>query len=117
LPTNTGLFQHTNGNFYGTVSKGGNLTNAGTAFSLSTGLAPFVTTVPGFAAAGAAVQILGTNLTGATSVSFNGKAAAFNVVSSSEITTTVPAGATTGPLQVVTPGGKLSSNVSFTVVK
>ena len=117
LPTNTGLFQHTNGNFYGTVSKGGNLTNAGTAFSLSTGLAPFVTTVPGFAATGTAVQILGTNLTGATSVSFNGKAAAFNVVSSSEITATVPARATTGPVQVVTPGGTLSSNVSFTVVK
>jgi uncharacterized repeat protein (TIGR03803 family) len=117
LPTNTGLFQHTNGNFYGTVSKGGNLTNAGTAFSLSTGLAPFVTTVPGSGSAGAAVQILGTNLIGATSVSFNGKAAAFSVVSGSEISATVPAGTTTGSVQVVTPGGTLSSNVSFTVMR
>ena len=117
LPSNTGLFQHTNGAFYGTVSKGGNLTNAGTAFSLSTGLAPFVMTVPVTGNAGTAVQILGTNLTGATSVSFNGKAAAFTVVSSSEITATVPAGATTGPVRVVTPGGTLSSNVSFTVLK
>ena len=116
LPSNTGLVQHTNGNFYGTVSKGGNLTNAGTAFSLSTGLAPFVMTVPGAGSAGAAVQILGTNLTGATSVRFNGKAAAFDVLSSSEITATVPAGATTGAVQVVTRGGTLSSNVSFTVL-
>jgi uncharacterized protein (TIGR03437 family) len=74
-------------------------------------------TVPVTGNAGTAVQILGTNLTGATSVSFNGKAAAFTVVSSSEITATVPAGATTGPVRVVTPGGTLSSNVSFTVLK
>jgi len=37
------------------------------------------------------------------------------VVSSSEITTTVPAGATTGTVQVVTPNGTLSSNVPFRV--
>jgi uncharacterized repeat protein (TIGR03803 family) len=116
LPSNTGLVQHTNGNFYGTVSKGGNLTNAGTAFSLSTGLAPFVMTVPVSGNVGAAVQILGTNLTGATSVSFNGKAAAFTVVSSSEITANVPAGAATGLVRVATPGGVLSSNVSFRVL-
>ena len=66
---------------------------------------------------GAAVTILGTNLTGATSVSFNGTAATFTVVSKSEImTTTVPTGATTGPVQVVTPSGTLTSNESFQVV-
>jgi hypothetical protein len=37
------------------------------------------------------------------------------VVSSSEITTTVPAGATTGTVQVVTPNDTLSSNVPFRV--
>jgi uncharacterized protein (TIGR03437 family) len=61
------------------------------------------------------VKILGTNLTGSTSVTFNGTAATFTVKSSSEITTTVPAGATSGTVQVVTPGGTLSSNVTFTV--
>jgi uncharacterized protein (TIGR03437 family) len=65
---------------------------------------------------GATVNILGTNLTGATSVTFNGTAATFAVVSSSEITTNVPAGATTGEVKVVTPGGTLSSNVSFRVL-
>jgi uncharacterized protein (TIGR03437 family) len=64
---------------------------------------------------GAAVNILGTNLTGDTSVSFNGTAATFTVVSSSEITTNVPADATTGEVKVVTPSGMLSSNVSFRV--
>ena len=69
-----------------------------------------------FGLVGAAVKILGTNLTGATGVSFNGTAAAFNVVSSSEITTKVPAGATTGKVEVVTPSGTLSTMVSYTVL-
>jgi len=64
---------------------------------------------------GAAVQILGTDPTGAASVSFNGVEAAFAVVSPTLITTTVPTGATTGQVQVTTPGGTLSSNVAFRV--
>ena len=87
----------------------------GTVFSLSVGLGPFVETQPTSGKVGAAVKILGTNLTGATSVTFNGTAAAFKVVSSSLITATVPAGATTGKVQVVTPSGTLSSNVPFRV--
>jgi uncharacterized protein (TIGR03437 family) len=65
---------------------------------------------------GGLVKILGTDLTGATSVSFNGTAAVFAVVSPSLITTTVPAGATSGTVQVVTPSGTLSSNVPFLVL-
>jgi hypothetical protein len=41
--------------------------------------------------------------------------ATFTVVSGSEITTTVPVGATTGTVQVVTPSSTLSSNVPFRV--
>ncbi len=61
------------------------------------------------------VKILGSNLTGETSVAFNGTAAAFTVVSRYLVTTTVPVGATTGTVEVVTPGGTLSSNVPFRV--
>jgi hypothetical protein len=64
---------------------------------------------------GAAVTILGTNLTGTTGVTFNGTAATFTVVSSTEIKTTVPSGATTGFVSVVTPGGTLQGNVKFRV--
>ena len=66
---------------------------------------------------GAAVKILGTNLTGATSVTFNGTAAVFMVVSRSLITTTVPEGATTGTVDVTTPNGTLKSNVVYRVTK
>jgi uncharacterized repeat protein (TIGR03803 family) len=108
------LVQDTNGKFYGTTPNGGASGN-GTAFSLSVGLGPFVVTEPTSGAVGAAVKILGTNLTGSTAVTFNGTAAAFTVKTKSEITTNVPTGATTGRVQVVAPGGTLSSNVPFTV--
>jgi uncharacterized repeat protein (TIGR03803 family) len=110
------VVQDTDGTFYGTTNSGGNLTyNAGTVFSLATGLGPFLKTLPTSGKVGAAVRILGTNLTGSTSVTFNGTSAVFKVISSSEITTTVPTGATTGKVQVTTPGGPLTSNVSFRV--
>jgi uncharacterized protein (TIGR03437 family) len=83
--------------------------------SLSEALGPFVETLPASGKVGAVVIILGNNLTGATSVTFNGKAATFRVVSSSEITTTVPSGATTGPVKVKTPSRTLTSNVNFRV--
>lgn len=79
------------------------------------GLGPFVKSLPGSGKAGAAVKILGTNLIGATSVSFNGTAATFTIVSASEISTKVPTGAATGKVQVTTPGGTLLSNVTFRV--
>jgi uncharacterized protein (TIGR03437 family) len=79
----------------------------GTIFSLKLGSAPFIKTVPASGIVGTAVIILGNNLTGATSVTFNGTAALFTVVSSSEITTTVPSGATTGNVLVTTPSGNV----------
>jgi uncharacterized repeat protein (TIGR03803 family) len=110
----SGLVQATSGEFYGTTDIGGSKKD-GTVFSLSLGLGPFVKTQPTSAPVGAAVTILGTSLNGTTTVTFNGTAATFTVASSSEITTTVPTGATTGPIQVVTPGETLLSNVPFTV--
>jgi uncharacterized repeat protein (TIGR03803 family) len=116
------LVQDTNGTFYGTTESGGNDNyhfcggGCGTVFSLSVGLGPFVEVRSASGKEGTTVKILGTRFAGATSVSFNGTAASFNVISSSEITTTVPAGATTGEIKVVTPSGTLSSNVPFHVL-
>jgi len=110
-----GLVQDTNGALYGATSAGG-IPGVGTIFSFDVGLGPFVETEPASGAVGAAVKILGTSLTGSTSVTFNGAGATFTVVSSSEIATTVPTGAATGTVKVVTPGGTLSSNVPFQVL-
>jgi uncharacterized repeat protein (TIGR03803 family) len=110
-----GLLQGTDGTFYGTTGSGG-ADGSGTVFSLAVGLGRFVETRPTSGKAGTSVIILGTNLTGTTGVSFNGTAAAFTVVSKSEIKTTVPAGANTGYVKVTTPSGTLTSNVPFRVI-
>ena len=64
---------------------------------------------------GTSVTITGSNLSGATAVKFNGTTAAFAVNSDTQITATVPAGATTGTISVTTPGGTATSSASFTV--
>lgn len=110
-----GLLQATDGKLYGTTAEGGS-NMGGTVFSVDLSLAPFVITVPTSRKVGTAVTILGTNLTGASSVTFNGVPAAFTVVSATQITTTVPAGAATGSVVVVTPSGTLTSNMPFRVM-
>ncbi len=108
------LIQATNGTFYGVTPDAG-ASNDGTVFSISMGLGPFVETRPTTGKAGTKVAILGNNLTGTTSVTFNGTAATFTVVRGSEITATVPTGATTGKVEVTTPKKTLKSNVAFRV--
>jgi len=120
-----GLVQATDGDFYGASALGGFGSQhlcvpdlgCGSVFRLSVGVGPFVEPQTTLGQVGAAVNVLGTGLTGATSVSFNGTPAVFAVKSASEITTTVPAGATTGKIEVVTPSGTLSSNVPFRVIQ
>ncbi len=93
-PGGSELLQGANGIFYGT--DGGGVYGFGTIFSLNSGLPANVQTVPTTSQAGSTVLILGTNLTGASSVTFNG--------------------ATIGPLQVITPGGMLRTNAAFGIL-
>ena len=72
--------------------------------------------MPASGKVGRSVIILGTNLTGATSVTFNGTPATFALESATAIRATIPTGATTGPVQVVTPSGTLTGNVNFQVL-
>jgi uncharacterized repeat protein (TIGR03803 family) len=111
-----GLIQSTNGQFYGTTYYGGSSGNYGSVFNLTLGLAPFVEAQTDFGKVGGTVIILGNNLIGSTSVTFNGIAAAYHVAASSEITATVPTGATSGVIKVVTPSGTLTSNAPFHVL-
>ncbi|HEY3971908.1 MAG TPA: choice-of-anchor tandem repeat GloVer-containing protein [Candidatus Sulfotelmatobacter sp.] len=110
------LFQATNGTIYGTTTGGENLV-PGNVFSLSNNLSPMVKTVPVAGRVGERVIILGSGLTGSSNVTFNGTPAAFRVASDTEITTTVPTGATSGAVSVVTAAGTLNSNPAFQITK
>jgi uncharacterized repeat protein (TIGR03803 family) len=109
------LIQSTHGLFYGTTSAGGRYTY-GTVFSLDMGLGPFVAFVRSYGKVGQTGGILGQGFTGTTSVSLNGTPADFTVVSDTFIKATVPPGATTGYVTVMTPSGTLTSNVPFRVL-
>jgi hypothetical protein len=70
---------------------------------------------PAFGSAGTTVTITGSAFTTATKVTFNGMAAPLNSVSYSQITTTVPSGATTGPMGVTTKWGTGTSSGPFSI--
>jgi len=112
-----GLLQSTNGNFYGVQFGSQGCSTAAEFYEFNIGLGPFVTTIPSYGKVGAKIIIQGSDLTGSTSVTFNGISAGYTVDSATEITATVPAGGTTGTVTVTTPSGTLDSNVAFTVTK
>ena len=94
------------------TTPGGTVTSASNFTVL---VAPTIASfTPANGPAGTAVTITGAKFSGATAVSFNGTAAAFTVTSDTSIQTTVPAGATTGPVSVTTPGGTATSAANFT---
>jgi hypothetical protein len=93
-------------------------TPGGTTSSLTnfTVAAPTITSfTPTSGPVGTSVKITGTNLTGATAVTFNNVTATFTVNSATQITATVPATATTGKIKITTPGGSVTSTADFVV--
>ena len=112
----TTLVQATDGKFYGTSEEGG-AKGRGTIFSVDLELSPFVKIQPPFGKSGSTLMVLGTGLTGTSEVSFNGTPATFAVVSDTLIRATVPAGAVSGTVTVVTPGGSLPSDLAFRVLR
>src|SRR5207249_3220653 len=70
---------------------------------------------PASGTVGTAVTINGANFTAPVYVKLNGIAAT-GTFNSTTITATVPAGAATGPITVMTPGGTASSRVNFIVL-
>lgn len=95
-----------------TVTTGATTLTSPQTFKVKPGVKSFS---PTSGPVGTAVTITGTELTQATRVTFNGTSATFTVNSDSQITATVPTGATTGKIAVTTKGGSASSTTSFTV--
>jgi uncharacterized repeat protein (TIGR03803 family) len=112
-----GLFQATDGNFYGTTTGGGSGTQRdGTVFSLATGLSPFVKTEPKSAREGATVGIFGQGFTDSSIVQFDGvQSTKIKPYGTTFLTATVPAAALTGSVTVTTGATTLTSNQPFLV--
>ena len=102
----------------GTISVSSNL-GTGSSSSVFIVLVPPAPTITGFSpasgAAGTAVTITGTGFTGVTAVAFNGIAAGYTVNSSTSISTSVPAAATSGPISVSSNLGAAASSSTFIV--
>lgn len=80
------------------------------------GTTPFVTEIiPDIASPGELITLEGINFTGTTAVAFGDANAVFSVTADTQIQVTVPAGASTGPLQFESTQGESTSNVIFTV--
>ena len=97
------------------ITPGGTATSSGTFTFIQ---APTISSfTPSTSGAGVTITITGTNLAGATSVTFGGTAAtSFVVVSATSITAVVASG-TTGTISVITPGGTATSSGTFTFIQ
>jgi len=93
---------------------------AGSAASAANFMVTFIPSISSFSPAsgvvGSNVTITGNNLTGTTSVAFNGVSASFLVDSNTQIQATVPAGATTGKISVTNSDGTGQSTNDFVVI-
>jgi hypothetical protein len=83
---------------------------------VAAGIPCIATVAPATGGVGAAVTITGVNLAGATAVAFHGTTASILTNTATKITTTVPAGATTGTITVTTGGGIATSPTTFKVI-
>src|ERR1700689_5439473 len=90
---------------------------SGLAASASTSKPTIKSVKPTSATIGTEVTISGTNLAGATAVTFNGTVATVISDSKSKVDADVPAGAKTGYIEVTTPGGTAKSASKFKVLK
>ncbi|MEA3189131.1 MAG: endonuclease mitochondrial [Chthoniobacter sp.] len=85
--------------------------------SFTVPISPTITNFqPTSGAVNASVVITGSGLSSATSVTFNGTSAAFAINSDTQITTSVPTGATSGAIGVVTVSGSATAPASFSVL-
>ena len=109
---------HTNGTIYGLTLTGGSLNPAdGVLYSFDAGLKPFASLVVIWSGkVGTPVGILGQGFSTATGVKFGAGTGTFTVVSDTYMIAKPAAGATTGNVTVIEPGGNLVTPQVFKVI-
>jgi len=115
-PLSTPLL-HTNGKIYGLAFHGGSHTSYGTIYSMDAGLSPFASQFVIYSGkVGASVAILGQGFSNATGVKFGAGAGTFVASTDAFMTATIAAGATTGVITVLEPGGNLTTPQKFKII-
>ncbi|MGB9073728.1 MAG: choice-of-anchor tandem repeat GloVer-containing protein [Terriglobales bacterium] len=109
---------HTNGKIYGVTQTGGPQNSTyGVLYSFDDGLKPFASLVVIWSGkVGTSVGILGQGFSTATGVKFGSGAGTFTVVNDTYMVATAAAGATTGNVTVLEPGGNLVTPQVFKVI-
>ncbi|MFN7915671.1 MAG: immunoglobulin domain-containing protein [Vicinamibacterales bacterium] len=103
------------GNYSVVVSNvGGSVTSTTATLTVKTPQPVTTGLTPASGPVGTTVAITGSSLTWTSNVTFNGTGGTFTVQSDSRVNAVVPAGATSGPVVVTSPGGSVSAGV-FTV--
>ncbi len=121
------LVQHTSGPLYGDTVDGGTIIEEngggpgggqGTFYNANanTLLPAYISLVSTAGLVGTQVEVLGQGFLGSANVSFNGVPAASTVVSDTDLLATVPSGANTGQVTVVTSSSSLTSTKIFAVL-
>ena len=94
------------------ITTAGGTATSSESFTVRPNIASFT---PNSGPVGTVVTINGHGFKGAIMVTFNGVPATFEVFSDSQVTATVPAGASTGPIAITTSGGTATSAMKFIV--
>jgi acid phosphatase len=111
--TTQSITVNTTGNYFVTEVGAGNCSKTSNTIIVS---ATQITSVsPASSPAGSTVVISGSNLSGVTSVKFNGISASFTIASSTKINAVVPASATGGFITLSDACGNFTSPFAFTV--
>ncbi|HWZ82509.1 MAG TPA: choice-of-anchor tandem repeat GloVer-containing protein, partial [Terriglobales bacterium] len=115
-PLSTPLL-HTNGKIYGIAFHGGSHTAYGAIYSFDAGLNPFASQFVIYSGkVGDSISVLGQGFSNATGVKFGTGAGTFVAGTDSFMTATVDAGATTGVITVLEPGGNLATPQKFKII-
>ncbi|MFD2785649.1 beta strand repeat-containing protein [Hymenobacter rubripertinctus] len=98
------------------VNNGGTTAFSAAPFTVTASAPAISSFTPSSGPVGTSVILTGTGFTGATAVAVNGTAApGFVIDSDTQITVSIPTGASSGTISVTTPGGTGSSSTVFTV--
>jgi len=92
-------------------------TGGADTISFNVNIAPQVFSIsPATAAAGDVVTVTGARFTGASEVNLGTTPVTYTVISATEISFTVPAGASSGAVTITTPNGTVTSSTALTIL-